>query len=337
MKKEALFYRKLPQRAVRCQLCLRLCPIPEGQVGWCRTRQNRGGVLYSLTYGQVSSLSLNPIEKKPVYHFYPGSLWLSLGSLGCNLRCAGCQNWEIAHWTGGSLAGQYLPPATLVCRAKEAGARGISFTFNEPILSLEYALEVAPAAKEQGLLINYVTNGYMNPVAFEHLLPFLDVWRVDVKGSSLETYRRIAPVPSFREILSVTEKARKAGIHVEVVTNMIPRVNDREEEIRGIATWIRKALGPDTPWHLTRFYPHLQLSHLPPTPLSKMERAWSLAKAEGLLYPYLGNVPGHRAENTYCHSCGRLLVQRQALQVVQNLIRYGRCPCCQTLIPGRFA
>jgi len=336
MKREAILYEESRDHAVRCHVCQRRCLIPEGKAGWCRTRVNEGGTCNSLIYGEVSSLSINPIEKKPVFHFYPGSAWLSLGSLGCNFRCPGCQNWDIAHWKGEPTHTEYLSPEALVSKAKATGCLGISFTFNEPALWLEYTLEAARLAKDQGLSTNYVTNGFMSEDAFEAIAPFLDVWRVDIKGFSDRTYQRIGQIQGFKGILEITKKAKKHDMHVEVVTNIIPGFNDEQVELRAIASWIKKELGADTPWHLTRFHPHYELSHLPPTPISALEETWASGKEEGLWYVYLGNVPGHRLENTYCHSCSELLIKRYLFESRVNRIEDGKCPRCKTPIPGRF-
>lgn len=337
MKKEALLYAKLPRAQVRCHVCQRGCIIPDGEKGWCRTRVNEGGTLYSLIYGEVSSISINPIEKKPVFHYHPGSRWLSLGSWGCNFRCPGCQNWEIAHVTGNvPKEGRFLSPEDQVEMALRNGCLGLSWTFNEPTIWLEYTLEAARLAKERGLRTNYVTNGFISQEALATLAPYLDVYRMDMKGFSEETYEAIARIKEFRGILEVAIQAKGYGMHVEVVTNVIPGLNDDERELRGIASWILDNLGCDTPWHVTRFHPHLRLSHLMPTPVSALERAREIGLQSGLRYVYLGNVPGHRWENTYCPGCKELLIERYVFDILQNRILQGRCPGCGTQIAGRF-
>jgi pyruvate formate lyase activating enzyme len=335
MKRESLLYEKLKSNRVRCNVCQRRCEIPEGAAGWCMTRVNEKGTLYTLIYGEVSSLSINPIEKKPVFHFYPGSRWLSLGTLGCNFRCPGCQNWDIAHWKGkGARGTEYLSPERETNLAK--GCLGISWTFNEPTLWLEYTIDSMKLAKERGYYTNYVTNGFITEEAFDMLAPHLDVWRVDIKGFSDETYSRTGHIKRFRGILDVTKRAKDYGMHVECVTNVTPGFNDSEDELRGVASWINDTLGPDTPWHVTRFYPHLELSSLEPTPIQTLEMAWSIGREEGLWYVYLGNVAGHRLENTYCHSCDELLVERCVFDVIEKNIKKGRCPRCHVSIPGVF-
>lgn len=336
MKKEAYLYNKLDEGKVMCLTCQRRCVISEGEKGWCHTRINEGGRLYSLIYGEVSSLSINPIEKKPVFHFYPGSRWLSLGSVGCNFRCPGCQNWDIAHWKEGPMYTEYLSPEELVSQAKATGCIGISWTFNEPSLWFEYTFDAAKTAKAQGLYTNYVTNGFITEEALEAIAPFLDVYRVDIKAFSERTYLRTGHIKGFKGIFEITEKAKGYSMHVEVVTNITLGFNNNEAELRGIASWIKNTLGPETPWHVTRFYPHHKLSHLSPTPISELERAWLIGKEEGLWYVYLGNIPGHRWENTYCHMCGELLIERYVFEIIKNKIKEGRCPGCSIPIPGRF-
>jgi pyruvate formate lyase activating enzyme len=337
MKKEALLYDKLPNGQVQCHTCQRRCTIPSGKKGWCLSRVNRGGILYSLTYGEVSSVSINPIEKKPVFHFYPGSTWLSLGSWGCNFRCPGCQNWEIAHWKGEDLATRrYLSPSDQVGRALQHGCIGLSWTFNEPALWFEYTLDAAKLAKGKGLYTNYVTNGFISEEALALLAPYLDVYRVDVKGFSSETYQRLAGLEDFSGILRGVERAGQYGMHVEVVTNVIPGFNDDEGQLKGIASWIRNSLGENTPWHVTRFQPHLRLSFVMPTPVSTLGRAREIGFQAGLRYVYIGNVPGHRGENTYCHNCKALLIERSVFDIVKNKIKKGLCFECGAKIPGRF-
>lgn len=255
--------------------------IPEGDSGFCRTRLNKGGKLYTLDYGMVSTLAVAPIEKKPFFHFYPGSRWLSLGTLGCNFRCPGCQNWEIAHArvcksgekkTG--RAAEYLSAQEMILMAKDRGCKGLSFTYNEPTVWFEYTLDCSKLAKEHDLLTNYVTNGFITSEALDEIGPYLDAFRVDVKGFSEKFYREFLGLSDFRGILEATKRARfKWKMHVEIITNIIPGFSDDESRLRGIAEWIANELGPATPWHVTRFVPHLKLSHIPYTPIDTLERA----------------------------------------------------------------
>jgi pyruvate formate lyase activating enzyme len=336
--KEALLYDKLPNETVRCNICQRRCRIEPEQSGYCYARVNKGGILYSLIYAKVSSSLISPVEKKPLFHFYPGSLWLSLGTLGCNFRCPGCQNWEIAHARidSGDSQVKHKSPEESVSLAKRGDCKGISWTYNEPTIWFEYTLDSAKIAKQNGLLTNYVTNGYITTEALDMIGPYLDAFRVDVKGFSRKLYRRMCHLEDFKGILDSTKRAKhKWGMWVEIVTNVTPGYNDDEAQLKHIASWIRSDLGEFTPWHVTKFVPHLELSHVPATPVSTLEKAREIGLNAGLKYVYLGNVWGHPAENTYCHNCGKLLIKRRGFHISQNQITQGKCCFCQTDIPGR--
>lgn len=231
---------------------------------------------------------------------------------------------------------EYLAPEKAVAMAEEKGCVGLSWTFNEPSLWFEYTLDAARIAKRKELFTNYVTNGTLSEEAFAHLAPWLDVYRVDIKGFSRKTYRTLGHLEDFSGILEIAVKAKHSGMHVEVVTNVIPGLNDSEEELGKIAVWIRSALGPETPWHVTRYYPQFQLQDRPPTPISSLERARKIGRQAGLWYVYLGNVPGHEGENTCCHRCGALLIRRYHFEIVENRMENGTCRQCGAKIPGRF-
>lgn len=336
---EAILYDRIKNDAVRCHICQRRCTIQEGGRGYCRTRENQKGKLIPKTYGLVSSLMISPIEKKPVYHFYPGSEWLSLGSFGCNFRCPGCQNWEIAHSTVQKeiKTVRFISPPELIQIALKNRCFGISWTYNEPTLWLEYTLEGARLAKANNLFTNYVTNGFITVEALDSIGPFLDVFRVDLKGFSRDSYQKIAHIDDFTGILEVILTARnKWKMHVEIVTNLIPGYNDEESDLKRMADWISKELGEDTPWHLTRFFPHLQLSHIPPTPVKKLEKIRKMGLDRGLKYVYLGNVYAGEGENTSCPQCGQTVIIRNGLQTREIHLDEGKCPFCSTPIPGKF-
>ena len=325
--KQAMFYEKLKDGSVRCTLCPRYCVIrPEGR-GYCGARMNKDGVLYTLTYGLVSSIANDPIEKKPLFHFYPGSMVLSLGTYGCNMRCPGCQNWEIAH-IDPSGSPNLLPDECVKIALRER-SKGIAWTYNEPTIWFEYTYETAILARDKGLYTVYVTNGYINQEPLDTIAPYLSAYRVDIKAFKPEAYTRIANVKDFQPILNSAIRAKKNwGIHVEIVTNITPTINDDEEQLRSIAVWIRDNLGPETPWHVTRFIPHYQLRNLYATPLSTLEKAYDIGRSSGLKYVYIGNVPGHRYENTYCYNCGSLLIERFGFSIERYLIKENRCPNC---------
>lgn len=336
---EAILYDKLKNSTVQCHICQRRCVIREGERGYCRTRENYKGKLLPKTYGRVSSIMISPIEKKPVYHFFPGSEWLSLGSFGCNFRCPGCQNWDIAHSTVQEeiKTARSISPEELVQIAKTNRCFGISWTYNEPTLWFEYTLEGAKLAKKNSLYTNYVTNGFITSKALDMIGPYLDVFRVDLKGFSKNSYQRIAHVDDFSGILEIIQRAKnKWKMHVEIVTNVIPGFNDDEEALRRMAAWIREELGKDTPWHVTRFFPHLELSDIPPTPVKKLEKIRIMGQELGLNYVYLGNVFGGEGENTHCPDCGAAVIVRDGLQTRELHLNEGKCKFCGRTITGRF-
>ena len=315
---------------LHCRLCPNDCRIAEGKVGICGVRRNVGGELVAETYGLVSSAAVDPIEKKPVFHYRPGTLAFSVGSVGCSMRCGHCQNWQIsrAHPEDGEL--QDLPPADVPVLAKRHGCEGVAFTYNEPVIWAEYVRDAATAAKAAGLYTVMVTNGYVTPEGLDYLGEVIDVWRVDVKGFSDATYRKLCHVPRVAPVLEQAERAKKKwGMHVEVVTNVVPTINDDEETIRGIARWIRDSLGPDTPWHITRFFPYLEMSHLPPTPLATLRRARTIGAEEGLSFVFLGNVDEPGGEDTTCPQCGTVVIERDGFSVGHDGVTgNGRCPEC---------
>jgi len=328
---EALLYEKLPGSRVRCHTCQWRCRINPGKFGVCGMYQNQDGTLYNLNYARVSSVAADPIEKKPLFHFYPGTLCLSLGTLGCNFHCKHCQNWEISTADSGSLIRgcREIQPQTSIDLARQYKCRGISWTYNEPTIWFEHTFDSARLAKENGLYTVYVTNGYATPEALDMIGPYLDAWRVDVKGFTDEFYKTLSGIPRWRGVLEVTQRAKeKWNMHVEVVTNIIPTMNDDDEQLTGIANWIKNELGELTPWHVTRFHPHHRLRDLPPTPLETIERAWDIGKKAGLKFVYAGNVPGHSSESTVCYSCGKTNVERYGYQTDVRGLDGSRCKFC---------
>jgi len=338
---EALLYDRLSNQKVQCNVCRRRCVIPEGKRGFCWTRLNERGTLYSLAYGQVSFMSVAPIEKKPLYHFYPGSYAMSFGTLGCNFRCPGCQNWDIAHAKIDleAVATEYISPEESITLAKRHHCQGMSWTYNEPTVWFEYTLDGAKLSKKERLYTTYVTNGYMTTEALNMIGPYLDSFRVDIKGFSENTYQRIANVSEFTGILEITKAAKeKWGMWVEIVTNIIPGYNDDTATLKKIASWIASDLGMNTPWHVTQFVPHLRLSNLAPTPVSTLERAQTIGRDAGLPYVYIGNIPAHPGQNTYCPTCNELLIERHNFGPLRNeLAPGGICPGCGHELPGRFS
>ncbi len=282
-----------------------------------------------MIYGNVSSLSANPIEKKPLYHFYPGSRALTAGSWGCSFDCDWCQNWDISKRPPSS--GRYMSPEDFVAEALARGCQGTSISFNEPTLSLEWSLDIFPLARAKGLYNTYVTNGYMTEKALELLIEAgLDAMNVDIKGST-EAVKKYCGA-DVEKVWRNCRQAVEAGVWIEITTLVIPTVNDDEETLQGIASRIVQELGRGIPWHLSAYYPAYKFL-APPTPVSSLERAYDIGKEEGLDFVYVGNILGHCYENTYCPGCGEVLIRRFGLSVVENRVDDGRCPACTRLVP----
>ncbi len=324
-----MLYEPLPNSRVRCNVCQWRCVVGPDKFGVCRVRQNRDGKLFVLNYALASSTAVDPIEKKPLYHFFPGSQVFSLGGWGCNFHCQDCQNWEIACTDIPPDASQIVTPEATIEVTRRYNAAGIAWTYNEPGIWLEYTLDSAKLARQNKLYTVYVTNGFSTPEALDIIGPYLDAWRVDIKGFSDAFYRNLAKVTKWRGILDVTKRAQeKWGMHVEAVTNIIPTMNDDEEQLRGIANWICLELGELTPWHVTRFYPHHRINNLPPTPTATLERAIAIGHEAGLRFVYAGNIPGHPSESTTCYSCGKLVVRRHGYQVQLMGLVGSKCRFC---------
>lgn len=317
---------------VRCGLCPHSCLIAEGERGWCGARGVEKGQLRAYTYGEVSSIAVDPIEKKPVFHYCPGSRVLSLGSVGCSMRCGHCQNWQISRPKGddGSVSLRYVEPEAVVSAAIREGCPGIAYTYNEPIIWLEYVLDVGRLARANGLFNVMVTNGYITPAGLDAFAEVVDVWRVDIKGFSEESVRKLCHVGHAAVVREQAERAKwEHGMHVECVTNIVPSVNDSEDELRSIARWIATKLGPTTPWHVTRFVPYLEFSDVPTTPLSAIARAVAIGREEGLAFIYVGNVDVPGGEDTVCPSCAAVVVRRRGFDVLaENLTEDGLCGSC---------
>ncbi len=327
----ALLSETLSSGQVACNICQRRCRIEPGGVGYCRTKINYEGVLYDTIYGVISSANADPVEKKPVFHYKPGSRCFSVGALGCNFRCEFCQNWEIAYSdairSDGPTCRTGVTPEKLVQLAHASNSQGVAWTYNEPGIWLNYTLDCAKLCKQHNLYTVYVTNGYATMEHLDTIGPYLDVYRVDIKSMEDSFYQKLIKVPSMQGILDVAIAARhKWRMHVECVTNIVPGWNDSEDNIKQTATWIAQNLGSDTPWHITRFFPYGGLSDVPPTPLSTLDNAVKLASECGLKFVYLGNVQTKSGQNTYCPQCGQLLIERSGYKAtVRGLDEQGHC------------
>jgi pyruvate formate lyase activating enzyme len=316
---------------VRCGLCPWRCAIADGHEGVCGVRRAEGGRLYALTYGRVSSVAADPIEKKPVFHYFPGTSALSLGSVGCTMRCGHCQNWSISRAAPSDEDLKDLTPVLVADMAIKYGCLGVAFTYNEPVIWIEYVLDVARTARDRGLYTVMVTNGYITSEGLDVLGEVIDVWRVDVKGITDEVYGTLCHVPHVAPVLEQAERAKKVWhMHVEVVTNVVPGMNDSDGSLRGIAEWIAGSLGVDTPWHVTRFFPYLDLADREPTPLATLHRAVEIGREAGLHFVYLGNVEQPGGEDTLCPSCGATAIRRRGYSITARATREGACARCGT-------
>ncbi len=328
-----LLYEPLADGKVRCTACARYCVIPPGSHGFCFVRANVEGKLVLLVYGLAAAVQVDPVEKKPLSHYRPGTRVLSIGTVGCNWRCQYCQNWEISQERG--ITGRRLDPREAVQLARELDCQGVTFTYNEPTIFIEYALDVIEEAHRAGLFANFVTNGYMTPEAVDLLAPKLDAISVDFKGSGEEGFmRKYITAKGPAPILETIVELYRRGVHVEITNLIVPEVGDSPEALRTLARFVHDRLGPETPFHLLRFHPDYKMMDLPQTPVKTLERLHAIAKAEGLDYVYLGNVWGHPLEHTYCPKCGAVAVDRTGFVIRRwNLDDENRCRGCGHPIP----
>jgi len=333
---EAKFYEKLPGKKIKCKLCPRECVIDDRERGYCGVRENRGGTYYTLVHSRVVAAHVDPIEKKPLFHFHPGTLAFSLATAGCNVNCKMCQNWEISQVRPEQVRSTYLPPRNLVQLARQYNCPSIAYTYSEPVVFLEYVLDCAQAARAQGVKSAVITGGYIQQDPLKKLCQAVDAVKVDLKGFSQKFYKEVVN-GELKPVLDGLVAMRKLGMWNEIVCLVVPTLNDGDAEFRELARWVKVNLGPDVPVHFTRFQPQYLLKNLPPTPLATLERAKRIADAEGLRYVYLGNVPGHPAENTYCPRCRRTVVERLGFTIKAMHLRAGRCEYCREPIPGVWA
>ncbi len=332
---EARYYRKLEGGGIECELCPRHCRVTDLERGYCGVRENRGDTYITLVYGLPCAFNIDPIEKKPLYHFYPGTAALSLATAGCNVNCKFCQNWEISQSRPEQTDNLDIPPASLVDVCKSRRIPTIAYTYSEPIIYYEYMYDTAELGQKNGIKSVMITGGYIEEKPLADLIRQLDAIKVDLKSIREDYYRDIVG-GELKPVLDRLIQMKTAGIWLELVYLVVPTLNDTDAEFRDLARWIKKYLGVDTPIHFSRFHPQYLLRHLPATPQRTLERALGICKAEGLQFVYLGNVPGHHAESTYCPKCGQILIQRRGYRIVQNNLNGNRCNECNREIPGRF-
>lgn len=334
MMKEAMLYERLPDGKVRCGLCAHRCVINDGGRGICQVRENRGGTLYTLVYGRAIARHVDPVEKKPLLHFHPGTRAYSFATVGCNFRCRWCQNWDISQMVREQhlVMGEKVGPEELVSAAERLGCRSIAYTYTEPTIFFEYAYDTARLAHEVGLANIYVTNGYMTEEMLETFQPYLNAANVDLKAFRDATYRTYVGA-RLQPVLDAMKVMKRLGIWLEVTTLVIPGLNDEDAELRDAAEFVANELGPDTPWHISRFFPAYKLTDVPPTPLATLRRAHEIGLEAGLHYVYEGNTTGEA--NTVCHVCGKTLIRRAGYRILWNHIQPdGCCPDCGTPVAG---
>ena len=329
----AELYEPLEGGKVRCTACARYCTIPVGSQGFCFVRKNEDGRLVLLSYGRAAAIQVDPIEKKPLSHFHPGTRVYSIGTVGCNWRCQYCQNAEISQEH--LVSGRSLSPKEAVAGALRYGCAGLTFTYNEPTVFIEYAIDIIREGHKAGLFGNFVTNGYMTPEAVELIGPYLDAVSVDFKGSGEPGFmRKYITAKGPDPILSTMRDLKRRGTHVEVTDLIVPEVGESDEATRKLARYVVDELGPETPFHLLRFHPDYHMMEFPVTPVKTLERLHAIAKAEGLQYAYLGNVWGHPLEHTYCPECGAIAVRRFGSTIqAWTLDAENRCRRCGHAIP----
>jgi len=334
--KEARLWEKRPDGTVRCRLCAHECRISPGNHGLCHVRENRNGTLYTLTYGKLIAAHVDPVEKKPLFHFLPGTLTYSIATAGCNFTCRHCQNASISQLPAErhEVPGTFASPETVVREALDHRCESISYTYTEPTIFFEYAYETAVLAHEKGLRNIFVTNGFMTRQAIEMLAPVLDGANIDLKAYSESFYREICG-GRLEPVKAAIATMVRLGIWVEVTTLVIPGYNDDPGELEAIASFL-VSLNPGIPWHISAFYPAYRLTNAPPTPARLLTNAREIGLTKGLKFVYTGNVPGDEGENTYCPQCGKRLIHRVGFTIIENLLKNGQCPFCHTVLEGRW-
>ncbi len=340
--KEALLYERLSDQRVRCKLCAHRCTIAPSHKGVCMVRENQAGVLYTLVYGIPLSQAVDPIEKKPLFHFYPGSTAFSIATVGCNFRCEFCQNADISQMPRdhGRIVGKQVSPEQVVQVAQRYGSRSIAYTYTEPTIFFEYSYDIARLAHAAGIASVYVTNGYMTSEMLELFQgvggphgPWLDAANVDLKAFRDVTYKQVCGA-RLQPVLDSLKRMKELDVWVEVTTLVVPDLNDSEDELGDIAEFIAGELGVEVPWHVSRFHPDYKMYDRGPTPQSTLRRAYDLGRAAGLKYVYVGNMPGARLEDTICANCGQRVLERRGFRVIGRNLREGNCGSCGTPVDG---
>lgn len=321
------------ENTVKCLLCAKECLIGDGERGKCKTRINTGGRLKTLVYGRPVSAHVDPIEKKPFYHYLPGSRTFSIATTGCPLTCGFCQNWELSQARPEDFKSDFVPPEAVVRASKKRKAPVIAFTYNEPTVFTEYFTDIARIGKGKGLRHVLISCGYMNPEPLDEMCDVLDAIKIDLKGYDRDFYRKVCG-GELDPVLRSIRQVAKRGVHLEIVNLVVPTLNDSEKMLNDLAKWIVNEAGPDVPVHFTRFHPDYKMRNLPPTPVATLELAYEIAKQAGIRYPFVGNAPGHKGNNTYCPSCSKPVIKRTGFFITGFHVSEGRCEFCREPIAG---
>ncbi|MBN2008681.1 AmmeMemoRadiSam system radical SAM enzyme [candidate division KSB1 bacterium] len=332
---EARYYEKLPNRKVKCKLCPRECIIDDQETGYCGVRENHGGTYYTLVHSRPCTAHVDPIEKKPLFHFLPGSLAFSIATVGCNVECKFCQNWQISQIRPEQVQNYDMPPTQVAALAKRNNSLSIAYTYSEPVIFTEYMYDCAVAGREAGIRSVMISNGYIQKQPMTDLCNVLHAVKIDLKAFSEKFYTDLV-AGELKPVLDTLVLLKSLGMWVEIVYLVIPTHNDSSTELRALSKWIVNELGPDVPIHFSKFYPQYRLKNLPPTPQSTLDNARKIALDAGIHFCYIGNIPGHEAENTYCPSCHKLLIRRTGYIINENNLKNGKCSACQTPIPGMW-
>lgn len=332
---EARYYEKLPHRKIKCVLCPRECVIDDQETGYCGVRENRGGTYYTLVHSRPCSAHIDPIEKKPLFHFMPSSLAFSIATVGCNVECKFCQNWQISQVRPEQVDNIELPPLSAAQIAKNKNCKSIAYTYTEPVVFTEYMYDCAVAAHEYGIKSVMISNGYINKVPMTDLCQVLDAVKIDLKAFTQKFYTELVS-GELKPVLDTLVLLKENNIWTEIVYLVIPTHNDDPKELKQLCQWIMNELGPDVPIHFTRFYPQYRLKNLPRTPISTLETARKIALDAGIHFCYVGNVPGHKGEHTYCSNCQEIVIKRMGYSIIQKNMNQGKCNKCNHLIPGMW-
>ncbi len=329
----ARFYTKLSDRIVQCELCFRRCLLEDKDIGYCEIRVNRGGNLFTMGYGNPGALNIDPIEKKPFYHVLPGTNSFSIACVGCNIDCKFCQNWQIAQAKPGDLRTREMAPGDIVSEAEKNKCRTIAYTYSEPTVWAEYVMDCADESNKKSIYSLVVSNGTWSSQALDELLTKIKAIKIDFKSIEPAYYRDICN-GELQPVLDTILRIKKSGVWLELVNLVIPTLNDSDTHFIKMARWIKSHIGTDVPLHFTRFHPMYRLTHLPPTPLPVFDKAYDIARSEGLKYVYVGNVPKHKAQHTQCPKCSKQVIIRDGFSIKEFHIVNGKCSSCQCQIPG---